>query len=86
MKKQLIPHTSEWFEALLAIDRDKALHTGQIIELTGSPECCGVCGDTPALDYRVDGPSTAEHSEFTMRLCDDCADIRRGLGERLIQL
>lgn len=73
MANDLQPHTPEWFEALRASNPMQAAATEQVIDLAGTDEVCSVCGDDPATDYRV----TPSGAPGTMRLCDDCRDIRR---------
>ena len=54
----------------------QAAMTKQIIELAGKPEVCSICGDYPTTDYKVVGVSFRPGVDATIRLCDDCRDIR----------
>ena len=72
----MIPHTSEWFKALEALDPAQAAMTKQLIDLAGKVEVCSACGDFPTTDYRVVGVSLAPGVDATIRLCDDCRGIR----------
>ncbi len=72
----LIPHTPEWFKALEALRPDQAAATRQVLDLAGSTDVCSICGDAPAKDYRVVGVKFGPNLDATVRLCDDCRDIR----------
>jgi hypothetical protein len=83
----LIPHTTEWFEALKAINSRQASATKKIIDLAGKSDICGVCGDVPACDYKVVGVKFDATTDATIRLCSDCRDIRSKMqGESFIGL
>jgi len=72
----VIPHSSEWFKALEALNPAQAAITKQLIDLAGKVEVCSVCGDYPTTDYKVVGVSFRPGVDATIRLCDDCRDIR----------
>ena len=60
--------------------------TKTIIEAAGSNEVCSVCGDLPAADYKVIGVNFSEQIGASIRLCDDCREIRRdGYAESYIK-
>ena len=85
MSHYLRPHSNEWFAALEKFDQHQAEHTRQIIRLAGSSEVCSVCGDKPASDYQILKASVPKDSVPTIRLCDDCRDVRQALhGEDFI--
>jgi hypothetical protein len=73
----ITPHTPEWFKALEALNPMQAAMTKKIIELAGKPEVCSVCGDYPATDYKVVGVRFGPTTDATIRLCNDCRDIRK---------
>jgi hypothetical protein len=80
------PHSPEWFQALERFDAGQAAHTRQIIALAGGRDVCSVCGDRPAPAYQILKVKFAEGAVATIRLCDDCRDIRRELhGEDFIE-
>lgn len=75
----LEPHTSEWFEALLAFDPRQATFIGQILACEGRKDVCSFCGDHPAEVYKIvkaDDPIPA-NAVATARLCEDCIRIRK---------
>lgn len=72
MEKLLVPHTEEWFEALEALAPHQAIMTRRMLEIKGSLDICGICGDAPAHDYtEKDAPPN-----LPQRLCDDCLRIQ----------
>jgi hypothetical protein len=82
----LIPHTPEWFEVLEQWDPPQAMITHKVIEMTGRPDVCSICGDDPASDYYLAEEHRSAGGVDTFRLCNDCAQIRRNYGEPFIPL
>lgn len=80
------PHTPEWFVALEQWDPPKAIMTRKVIEMTGRTDVCSVCGDNPANDYCLDENQRPAGGPDTLRLCDDCVQIRRASGESFTRL
>lgn len=82
------PHTSAWFEALLRQNTQQAMHTMGIIKAASDHhgrerlDVCSICGDEPAPICRLTKPKQRPGWLATLRLCDDCRQIRRDhLGE-----
>ena len=82
MVRRHIPHSLQWFDTLRQMDLTLAIHTARILQVSGRDDVCGECGETPALDYELQGAGLPDGTILTMRLCSICAVIRRGLGER----
>jgi hypothetical protein len=83
----LDPHTSDWFELMDKWDPIKSRQTRYIVQQKGTTQVCGICGDTPAQDYRLAPEQRPKGGIDTYRLCDDCLDIRSGLhGEHYASL
>lgn len=80
----LRPHTPEWFAALEVWDPPQAAMTRKAIELGGSPDVCSICGDDPARDYRLEEALRPAGGVDTLRLCDDCLNIRQRSGESFV--
>jgi hypothetical protein len=78
------PHSPEWFSILEAYDARQAGRTRQVIKQAESPDVCSICGDTPAMDYKLVHPVPAARSVPTLRLCDDCRLIRELSGESFV--
>jgi hypothetical protein len=77
----LVPHTPEWFKALKALNPAQAAITKQLIDLAGQVDVCSGCGDFPTRDYKVVGVSFRPGVDATIRLCDDCREIRSATQE-----
>jgi len=83
----LKPHTEAWFVALRSCNANQADMTEQMISLSGKDDCCFVCGDEEATDYKVVGERFNDKIGATIRLCDDCREIRRSTqGESYIKM
>lgn len=78
----LLPHSREWFAALDAWSPAQALTTREVIEATGSNECCSYCGAIPAKDYRLNMRFRPFGCVDTIRLCDDCVTQEQSFGEQ----
>ena len=77
----LEPRSPEWFAALLTFAPLQAAHTRQIIKLAGRSDVCSICGDAPATDYLLNSETLPPLAVRTLRLCDDCHEIRGMQGE-----
>lgn len=85
MLSYLKPHSPEWFAALRRVNPTQAEHTQQIISLAGRDDICSICGDDPAIDYKLAGDQVAPDAISTLRLCGECLEIRRGMyGEGFV--
>lgn len=82
----LTPHTPEWFASLEQWDPPQAMMTRYVVEREGSVAVCSVCGDEPVADYALEEDERPLGGPGTLRLCDDCLDIRRDGGEFYIPL
>ncbi|WP_246703412.1 YiiX/YebB-like N1pC/P60 family cysteine hydrolase [Rhizobium sp. P40RR-XXII] len=82
----LTPHTPEWFASLQQWDPPQAMMTRYVVEQEGSEAVCSVCGDEPAADYALEADERPLGGPGTLRLCDDCLDIRRDGGESYISI
>jgi len=77
----MVPHTPEWFSAFEHWSPAQAAMTRQVVKSAGSPEVCSICGDDPAADYRLPVNQRPPGGIDTLRLCDDCLQIRESGGE-----
>jgi hypothetical protein len=86
MATKLIPHSTEWFEALTRFDANQAAHTAAVIRRAGRSDVCSICGDDPARDYEIDLTQADPGAVTTLRLCDDCLSIQKRQGARFTPL
>ncbi len=68
------PHAPARLAALASINPRQAAITAAVVERSGRPDCCAVCGDGPAPVYVL-----AEPPCLTARFCDDCIGIQRAM-------
>ena len=85
MSDFLRPHSKAWFEELEKQNPIQAAQTKRIISLAGNEEVCSVCGDDEAKDYKLEGAQATHGMVVTLRLCDDCLNIRKSMhGEHFV--
>ena len=84
--KMLLPHTSKWFTALAVYNPQQAAYTQFILNAEGKSEVCSICGDEPTEDYWLPLVATPTGATMTLRLCENCKDIRSAAGEDLVPL
>ena len=77
MVTYLKPHTSEWFKALEAVNPRQAAQTRHVLSLGRSDAVCSICGDESNRDYKLANEEVAHGPVTTMRLCDECLQVRR---------
>jgi hypothetical protein len=75
------PHSPEWFAGVEAFDPAQAAQARAILKAAGRSDVCSVCGDDPAADYKLISPKPHRDAVATIRLCDDCRNIRKAAGE-----
>ena len=86
MMKQPVPHSPEWFAALQRQNPTQVAQTRVVISVAGHDGVCSVCGDEPVQDWQVNPEDVPSGMVGSVRLCDDCFEIRSTAGERLIPL
>jgi hypothetical protein len=69
------------FESMRVWDPVKAAQTRYIVVDAGHTEVCSICGDDPARDHRLEKPFRPAGGPDTLKLCEDCVEIRRSMGE-----
>jgi hypothetical protein len=75
------PHSTEWFEALTAANPQQAMQTATLVKAAGRQDICSICGDDPASDYKLIRPAPRKDAVASIRLCNDCRQIRAMHGE-----
>jgi hypothetical protein len=75
--------SSEWFAALQLWDPVKAAQTRFIVEDAERNDVCSICGDDPARDYRLEKPFRPVGGPDTLKLFEDCFEIRRVFRPKL---
>ncbi|WP_194456388.1 YiiX/YebB-like N1pC/P60 family cysteine hydrolase [Bradyrhizobium sp. CCBAU 53421] len=82
--EQIEPHTEYWWSLIDRVEPKLAVLSRHAVSVEGRTDICSTCGDDPAKPYRV--VNGAEHMPGvpSLRLCDDCLEIRRGMGHVLM--
>lgn len=80
--ERVVPHSELWFLIVDRVEPRLGAIARHSIQSARSTEVCSSCGD-PAHDYRLENGADAMPGVPSLRLCDDCVEIRRGFGEVL---
>ncbi len=57
----------------------------QILSLAGRDNVCSICADDRAADYKLASEQMTSGVVATLRLCDDCLNMRRNMyGENFV--
>ena len=80
--ERITPHSDHWFAIIEQVQPTLGIAARNAIEHEGSLEVCSSCGD-PAEDYWLINSAEIMPGVPSLRLCDDCAVIRRAGGEIL---
>nr|WP_082490298.1 YiiX/YebB-like N1pC/P60 family cysteine hydrolase [Methylobacterium sp. Leaf122] len=82
--QEIEPHTPSWWSVVDRVDPALAALSRQAVAKEGGIDVCSICGDRPAFRYRVVNGADAMPGVPSLRLCDDCTEIRRGMGTELM--
>ncbi|WP_168331792.1 YiiX/YebB-like N1pC/P60 family cysteine hydrolase [Rhizobium leguminosarum] len=77
------PHTPAWFATVDRVEPKLGMMARASISVAKSLHVCSLCADEPVTDYRLVNGARAMPGVPSLRLCDDCIEIRRGFGEEL---
>jgi hypothetical protein len=80
--ERVVPHSDLWFLIVDRVEPRLGAIARHSVQSARSTEVCSSCGD-PAQDYRLANAADAMPGVPSLRLCDDCVEIRRGMGEDL---
>ncbi|MER9858474.1 MULTISPECIES: hypothetical protein [unclassified Mesorhizobium] len=83
--EQIEPHSAYWFSIVDRVEPKLAAISRHAIEAEGRTNVCSACGDEPTLDYRLVNSAETMPGVPSLRLCEDCIEIRRGMGNVLIR-
>jgi Permuted papain-like amidase enzyme, YaeF/YiiX, C92 family len=82
-----VPNSTEWVASLAIWNPMAAALTtrARVAAQPGQDNFCSVCGDAPALEFRIADPESSPSPVTVFRFCDDCVGIRRADGERWVE-
>ncbi|MER8658471.1 YiiX/YebB-like N1pC/P60 family cysteine hydrolase [Mesorhizobium sp. M0847] len=82
--EQIDPHSTHWYSIVDRVEPHLAALSRHAVEAEGGTNVCSSCGDEPALDYRLVNGAQTMPGVPSLRLCEDCIEIRRGMGNVLV--
>jgi len=82
--EEIEPHTPYWWSVIDRVEPQLAALSRHAVISEGSINVCTSCGDEPASPYRVVNGAETMPGVPSLRLCDDCIGIRRGMGNALV--
>lgn len=80
--QRIVPHSQLWFSIIDQVEPPLGAIARANIQHMGTDEGCSACGD-PADDYLLVNGADTMPGVPSLRLCTDCAQIRRAGGEIL---
>jgi hypothetical protein len=82
--EQIEPHSAYWYSIVDRVEPQLAALSRMVVTSDCSPEVCSSCGDRPAISYRLANGAQTMPGVPSLRLCGDCIEIRRGMGNVLM--
>ena len=82
--EEIEPHTPYWWSLIDRVEPHLAALSRHAVVSEDSTDVCTSRGDQPAAPYRVANGAEAMPGVPSLRLCDDCIAIRRGMGNILV--
>lgn len=81
--EEIEPHTAYWWSVIDRVEPQLAALSRHAVGSEGRIDVCSSCGDQPATSYRVVNGAETMPGVPSLRLCDECVEIRRGMGNKL---
>lgn len=82
--EEIEPHTPYWWSVIDRVEPRLGALSRQAVLSMGGSDVCSSCGDEPAYPYRVVNGAETMPGVPSLRLCDDCLGIRRGMNNVLM--
>ncbi|PXA90877.1 hypothetical protein DMC47_27055 [Nostoc sp. 3335mG] len=79
--EQIEPHSEHWFGIVDVVNPDVAATARMVVAAAGNNCVCSVCGDDPSRPYRLANGAQTLSGVPSLRLCDDCFNIRSSTPE-----
>ncbi len=77
--EQIEPHSAFWYSIIDQVEPNLAMLSRHAIKAEGSKDICSSCGDEPVTDYRLVNGAETMPGVPSLRLCNECIEIRRGM-------
>ena len=82
--EQIEPHSPYWHSMVDRVEPNLAARSRHAVDAEGHSDVCSSCGDQPAKDYRVLNGAQAMPGVPSLRLCEDCHQIRQEMNTDLL--
>lgn len=82
--EEIEPHSEYWYSIIDIVEPKLATISRHAILSEHRIDVCSSCGDYPAQSYRLVNGVETMPGVPSLRLCDDCIDIRRNMGNQLL--
>lgn len=82
--EEIEPHTPYWWSVIDRVEPRLVALSRHAVSSMGGSDVCSSCGDEPAHPYRLVNGAEIMPGVPSLRLCDDCIEIRRGMGNVLM--
>lgn len=82
--EEIEPHTPYWWRVIDRVEPQLAALSRRAVASKGRTDVCSSCGDQPASLYRLVNGAETMPGVPSLRLCDGCIEIRRGMGNVLV--
>lgn len=82
--EEIEPHTPYWWSVIDRVEPQLAALSRHAVASEGSTDVCSSCGDQPVASYRMVNGAETMPGVPSLRLCEDCIEIRRGMGDILV--
>lgn len=82
--EQIEPHSAYWYSIIDRVEPRLAALSRIVVDAEGSVDVCSSCGDQPARPYRLANSAETMPGVPSLRLCDECVEIRRDMNNVLV--
>ena len=82
--EEIEPHTPYWWSVIDRVEPKLAALSRHAVASEGRTDVCTSCGDQPASSYRLVNGAETMPGVPSLRLCENCIEIRRDMGNVLV--
>lgn len=81
--EEIEPHTPYWWSVIDRVEPNLGTISRLAVTSAGRNDVCSSCGDHPAHSYRLVNAAETMPGVPSLRLCDDCLEVRGNMGQVL---
>lgn len=82
--EEIEPHSPYWYSIIDRVEPKLAALSRAAVASIGCTNVCSSCGDQPSSPFRLVNGAETMPGVPSLRLCDECTSIRRGMGNILV--